>query len=136
LCLQAGGGLFVDYNDIENLKQALSNLARQGCRLRIPSHGIDGKVIGVGFKPFWTGSVDTKIEKLEFDYIDSTRRAVTFSLYNITDYSVISHDGKGYDSLKNAGIDFKTFSPGKNRGEESYEKVHIDIVADTGDLIY
>lgn len=122
----------MNYNDIENIKLALLNLARQRCRLRIPSQGIDGKVVGVGFKPYWTGSMDSKMEKLEFDYIDSSGRAATFSLYNITDYSVISHDGRGYDSLKNACIDFKILSPGKNRGEEPYEKVRIDIVTDMG----
>lgn len=121
----------MNYKQIENLKLALLSLARQGCRLDIPSHGINGRIIGVGFKPYWTSPVDSKIEKLEINYIDGSDRIVPFSFHNIIGYDVISNDGTGYESMENACMDIHVFSQSKSRDEESIEKVRIEISKET-----
>lgn len=123
----------MNYKQIENLKFALLNLARQGCRLNIPSHGVSGRIIGVGFKPYWTSPLDSKIEKMEINYVDDTGNVIPFNLHNITKYDVISNDGTGYESMQNACMDIHVFSQSNGRDEEPYEKVRVEISKDTQD---
>jgi hypothetical protein len=117
----------MNYKQIENLKLALLNLARQGCGLKIPSYGINGRIISVGFKPYWTSPVDSKIEKLELSYIDDSGRAVPFTFHNVVNYDVISNDGTGYHSMTNACIDIHVFSQPGSRDKEPIEKIRVEI---------
>jgi hypothetical protein len=117
----------MDYKQIESLKMALINLAKQGSSLKIPLYNIDGRIVGVGFKPYWTSPLDSKIDKLEINYVDRLGRVIPFRFYNIIGYDVISNDGRDYDSMKNVSLDIHVYSPDKSRDEEPYEKVRIDI---------
>ncbi|MCX7708314.1 MAG: hypothetical protein N2484_00525 [Clostridia bacterium] len=117
----------MDYKKIESFKLAILSLAKRGCRIRISSYGIEGRIVGVGFKPYWTVPGDSVIEKLEITYIDQKGRLVPFSFNKIVGYEVISNDGRGYDSMKNACMDIHIFSGKKNRKEEPLEKVRIEI---------
>lgn len=119
----------MDYKQIESLKLAITNLARQGSMLEIPSYGVNGKIVGVGFKPYWTSPVDSKIEKLEINVQDQYGRVFPFNFFNVVGYDVISNDGRGYHDMKNASLDIHVYSPNQNRDEEPLEKVHVDIYA-------
>jgi hypothetical protein len=123
---------YMNYIDIERLKYALANLVRQGCRIKIPNYGIDGKVVGVGFKPYWTNPYDSKIDKLEFNILDNYGQIFPFYFNYITGYDVLSHDGREFEDSKNINIDIFMYSPNKARArnEESSEKVHIEIISD------
>ncbi|HEX2926016.1 MAG TPA: hypothetical protein VHP38_07125 [Ruminiclostridium sp.] len=121
----------MNYKQIESLKFALLNLARQGCRVSIPSYGINGRIIAMGFKPYWTSPVDSKIEKLEINYVDDYGRIVPFNFHNIISYNVISNDGTGFENMRNACVEFHVFSQSKSRDEEPIEKVLIEISKET-----
>ncbi len=115
-------------NEIGNLKSAITNLAMGGCKLRIDSMGLEGKILGVGFKPFWTNPLDSKIEKIEFNFMDNRGKVVPFYLYNIVGYDVVSFDGQRLDNSKNVALDIHVFSAAKSGGEEPYDKVRLEII--------
>lgn len=116
--------------EIENLKLALLNLARQGCRIKVASAGVEGRIVGVGFKPYWTGPYDSKIDRLEINYIDDLGNIRSYYLNFITDYDVVSNDGRGFDSMKNACIDIHQFSVLNERRKKQPDKVRIEICQD------
>jgi hypothetical protein len=117
----------MNYNEIEALKNILANLSRKGCRLRIPSYGIDGRLVGIGFKPYWTTPTDTKIEKIEFNVIDSFGRTAPFILSYITGYDVISGNDSEPDGPKVMDFDFHVYSPGNSRFKQPNEKVRVEM---------
>ena len=112
----------MNYREIESLKRTLLNLVRQGCRLRIPAHGITGKIVGIGFNPYWTSPLDSKIEKLELNFTDDGGRVRPFTFYNVIGYDFISGD-----SRENACLDIHVYSANKGRDEEPSEKIRMDI---------
>lgn len=117
----------MNYKEIESLKLALLSLARKGCKLRIPSAGISGRVVGVGFRPYWTGPLDSIIEKLEINYMDDLGKVRNHCFLAVTGYDVVSNDGRGYDSMKNACIDLQTLSAKNDRGKQKNETVRLEI---------
>lgn len=116
--------------EIETLKLALSNMARQGCGIRNETYGVNGKIVGIGFKPYWTSPVDSKIEKLELNILDNYGRIMPFNFYHVIKYDVVSFDGKRLEDSKNISLDIYVYSPDKNRDEESHEKIRLDIIGD------
>lgn len=120
----------MNYSEIEKLKSIITNLMQRGSRLKVPAHNVDGKIIGVGFKPYWTNPTDSKIEKLEINFMDSYGRIIPFNFYNITRYSVISHDDQRLENSQNVSLDIHLFAPHKVRDEEPYEKIRVDIVSE------
>ena len=120
----------MNYKEIESLKLALLSLSRKGCSIKIPSAGLNGKIIGVGFKPYWTGPMDSIIEKLEINYIDENGRVKTYHMNAITGYEVLSNDGRGYDSMKRASIDFRVYSADKGSERSKDETIKVDLYID------
>jgi len=122
----------MNYIDIEKLKYTLANLVRQGCRIKIPDYSIDGKVVGVGFKPYWTNPYDSKIDKLEFNILDRYGNIFPFYFNFITGYDVLSYDGREFAESKNINIDIFMYYPNKARAgnEDSSEKVRIEIISE------
>lgn len=118
----------MNHKDIESLKFTLTNLVRQGCKLTCEAYGVDGRVVGVGFRPFWTNPVDSKIEKLEFNFIDNYGRIMPFYLYNVIGYDVVSRDGPRLDNPKNISLDMHVFSPNKQRDANPHDKIRINII--------
>lgn len=121
----------MNFKQIEILKLALLHLSRQGSLVSIPAYGISGKIAGVGFRPYWTGPADTKIEKLELNIIDKSGKVKLFNFDNVIGYDVVSNDGRGYDTMKNATLDIHIFSTDKQTDHKPMEKVRIEICSCT-----
>jgi hypothetical protein len=118
---------WMQYSKIESLKLTLTNLARQGSKIRIPSFDVSGKIVGIGFKPYWTSPLDSKIETLEIQFTDDYGRLIPFNFYNITNYDIIENDRAQKDDSINTTLDIHIFSPNKNRDEDPYEKIRVEI---------
>lgn len=117
----------MNYKEIEELKSALTNMMKKGSTLRVPAYGASGKVVGIGFKPYWTNPGDSKIEKLEINFMDASGRVIPFNFFNIIGYEVISRDGKDINETDNVSLDIHVYSPLKSRGAEPYDKIRIEI---------
>ncbi len=117
----------MNYKDIEFLKSTLTSLVKQGCTLEIPSYGVGGRVVGIGFKPYWTNPVDSKVERLELNFMDNYGRLTPFNFYNVTGYDVVSRDEDKAAGLRNICLDIHVYSPGKSRDEEPSEKVRLNL---------
>ena len=120
----------MNYNEIESLKYVLTNLAKKGCVLRIPAYGVEGRVVGIGFKPYWTDRIDSKIDKLEFNLLDSLGRVVPFSFHYVTGYDIISQDDKRFENSESIALDIYVYSPNKSRDKEPSEKVRMHMVGE------
>ena len=116
--------------EIERLKYVLTNLVRQGCRIKIPTRGVDGRVVGVGFKPYWTNPIDSKIDRLVFDIIDNYGRIVPFYINYITGYDVLSQDGSRFENAKSISLDIYMYSPNKAGEKDSGAKVQLEIASE------
>ncbi|NLD45994.1 MAG: hypothetical protein GX660_02180 [Clostridiaceae bacterium] len=121
----------MDYKQIEKLKSVMINLSRYGCRLKVPFYGISGRIVGVGFKPFWTSPVDSKIEKLEINFLDDFGKLVPFIFYNIISYDVINSEEKG--NIKNVSLDIHVCSLNQKRHGDPVEKVRVEMFSDKED---
>lgn len=117
----------MNYWDIESLKSIMVNIIKQGSLLDIPSFGVGGRVVGVGFKPYWTNLDDSKIEKMELNLIDSIGRVFPFSFYNIVGFDIVSPDSQRMDETGNAYIEIFVFSPNKSREAEPYDKIRVNV---------
>jgi hypothetical protein len=73
----------MNYKEIESFKSILLQMVKQGCSIKNDDFSVDGRVAGVGFKPYWTYPTDSKINKLEFNILDNRGRIAPFYLYNI-----------------------------------------------------
>ncbi|MDP4180425.1 MAG: hypothetical protein Q8942_04950 [Bacillota bacterium] len=116
----------MNYKEIEALKYTLSNMAMRGARIKNNDFKVDGKIVGVGFKPYWSNPYDTKIEKLELNVLDNNGRILPFNFYHIIGYDIVSYDGKEFRSSDNVSIDIHVYSPVSNRNE-NYDKVRVDL---------
>lgn len=112
---------------IQTLKSTITSLARYGCIIEIPSHNVVGRVVGVGFKPLWEDSLDSKIDQLEFNIADASGKIWPFLFYNVIGYNISSYDGKRLDDSKSVSMDLYVFSPSKARDSEPYDKIRVDI---------
>ncbi|MFZ5989518.1 MAG: hypothetical protein ACOYWZ_20670 [Bacillota bacterium] len=113
--------------DIEKLKETLTNMMKNGCKLHVPAYGASGRVVGIGFKPYWTNPIDSKIEKLEINFMDNNGRIIPFNFYNVIGYDIVSHEGQRLDNANSISLDIHVYSPVKSRDEESYDKVRVEI---------
>lgn len=117
----------MNYREIERLKYTLTNLARQGCELRIPAYGIKGRVLGVGFNPYWTNPSDSIINKLEFNIIDKSGQIIPVRFNYVIGYNVLHHDAKRFEDSKNISMDIVMYSR-EARDKDSGSKVRIEFV--------
>lgn len=115
--------------EIEKLKSKLMQLTKSGCKIKNDTYGIDGRIIGIGFKPLWANASDSKIDKVEFEFVDSAGRIRPFFLYNIVGFEVVSSDGERDEDSKNVNFDIHIFSPSKARTEEPYDKIRIEFIS-------
>lgn len=115
--------------DIEGFKSALMGLLSRGCKVNIPSHGISGRIVGIGFKPYWTGPADSKIEKLELNIFEDSGRLVPFSIFNIIDYKIISRDPEKLDirQIGNLVLEIIFYTPNGSSEEGRGDKVRIEL---------
>ena len=95
----------MDYKDIEKFKSAIMHLVSKGCNVSFPEQGIQGRVVGVGYKPYWTSPGDTIIKKLELNITDACGRIIQYKLDNVIGYKVVSHDDNGFRNSDNISFE-------------------------------
>jgi hypothetical protein len=119
--------LAMNPQQIEKLKSILVHKASRGCKMRILSHVINGRLIGVGFKPYWSGPHDSKIDKLEFNYADNWGKVHTYHICDVVGYDIHYDEEEDFDPFRCKSLDIYAFSPMKSRQKEPYEKIHMEL---------
>jgi len=112
---------------IEAFKFTLTDMARQGCRILIADQNISGRIVGIGFKPFWTGSADSKIERLDFNYVDDRGQLHAYRFHDIIGYEIISNEDTRKTDSETICLDLYVFSPSKANTDEPYDKMRIEL---------
>ncbi|MGI6705016.1 MAG: hypothetical protein ACOX6S_01720 [Clostridia bacterium] len=112
---------------IEAFKFTLAEMVRQGCRIRIADQNITGRIVGIGFKPFWTGPADSKIARLDFNYLDDRGRLHTYRFHDIIGYDVISNEDTNKKDSETTLFDLYVFSPSKANTAEPYDKIRLEL---------
>lgn len=122
----------MNYVQIDRLKGIFSNLLQNQYTLRSIDLGIDGKLIAVGYKPYWTARNDSKIEKLEMNFLSSRGIMVPLILNNIVDYELYPKDGKRNKKYRINLIELMILSPFTNPRnlKDIYDRVKIEIIYD------
>ena len=94
--------------------------------------GIDGKLMAVGYKPYWTSRQDSKIEKLELNFLSSRGIMVPLILNNIVDYELLPKEGRRNKKYRINIIELMILSPFINprNVKDIYDKVKIEIIYD------
>ncbi|MCX7708479.1 MAG: hypothetical protein N2484_01370 [Clostridia bacterium] len=117
----------MNYREIENLKTVITQLAKKGCRLTSNDYGVNGRIVGIGFKPCWTNPVDSRIERLEFNCQDGSGSIIPFYLYNIIGFDIVSLDGEELDNSKKITLDMYVLSTERIKEMEGFERVRINL---------
>ncbi len=112
---------------IEAFKFTLAEMARQGCRIHIADQNITGRVVGIGFNPLWTGPADSKIARLDFNYLDDRGRLHTYRFHDIIGYDIISNEDTKKTDSGTTHFDLYVFSPSKANTAEPYDKIRLEI---------
>lgn len=128
--LTVGVSILMNYKEIESLKSLLMHLVMRGCKLKNNDSSVNGKIVGMGFRPYWTNPVDSKIEKLEFNYQDNCGQIMPFNLYDVIGYKVVFQDGEEFEDSQNVTLDMHVFSTQKSRETEPYENVRIFLTGE------
>jgi len=90
----------MNYQEIEKLKAVLTKMMKKGCMLMIPAYGAEGRIVSIGFRPYWTNPGDSKIEKLEINFVDNRGRVVPLCIYSIIGYEIVSFEGRSLEDAK------------------------------------
>jgi hypothetical protein len=112
------------------LKSIFSNMLKNQNTLRSIDLGIDGKLIAIGYKPYWTSQHDSKIEKLELNFLSSRGIMVPLILKNIVDFELYPKDGRRNKKYRVNTIELMILSPYMNprNAKEIYDKVKFEIL--------
>lgn len=116
----------MDYMDINRLKNLFSDMLKNQHTLKSMELGIEGKLIAVGYKPYWTNRQDSKIETLELNFL-SGGIMVPIVLRNVVNYEL--YPKKNKKNRVNA-IELILLSPFllSRNAREVYDKIKIEIV--------
>jgi len=105
--------------------------------LRSIDFGIDGKLIAIGYSPYWTSQYDSKIEKLELNFLSSKGIMVPLILKNIVDFEIYPKDGRRNKNYRINTIELMILSPYMNpknvnpkNVKDIYDKVRFEIIYD------
>jgi len=118
----------MDYKDIEKFKSVMMHLVSKGCNVSIPEYGVYGRLVGVGYKPYWTSPGDNIIKKLELNIANACGQIIQFKLDNVIGYKVVSYDANRPGNPDNLNLEIHFFSPAKTRGTESIDKISINFI--------
>lgn len=118
--------------EIEKLKSILTQFIMKGCNIQYispknKSERISGRIVGLGFKPLWPSSTDSKIDKIEFNCLDQKGNLHPFSLYNIIGYEIISYDGDQIEESSRISFDMHIYSSNKAKDKDPFDKIRISI---------
>jgi hypothetical protein len=117
----------VDYKAIDELKSEITNLVKDGKFIGISQFRISGKVIGAGFKPYWTSRYDSKIDKLELNILNKSGAIIPFVFNNIVGYEKSLEDLVSENDSSKKYLEIHVFSPNKAREKEPYDKIRLEI---------
>ncbi len=122
----------MDYMDIDRLKNLFSDMLRNQWTLRSMDLGIEGKLIGIGYKPYWTNRQDSKIETLELNFLGSRGVMVPIILKNVVDYELYPKEGKKSKKYRANMIEFILLSPYMltRNSKDVYDKIKLEIIYD------
>ncbi|HHW49700.1 MAG TPA: hypothetical protein GXX14_13940 [Clostridiaceae bacterium] len=117
----------MDFKDIERFKSAVMSLVSKGCNVNIPEYGIHGRVVGVGYKPYWTGPGDTIIQKFELNIINERGQIIPVKLNNVVGYKLVSSNAERLEDSGKTSFELHLFSHGKPGDAGSIDKVRVDF---------
>lgn len=94
--------------------------------------GIDGRLIAIGYNPYWTSQFDSKIEKLELNFLSSRGIMVPLILRNIVDFELYPKEGRRNKKYRINTIELMMLSPYMNpkNVKDIYDKVKFEIIYD------
>jgi hypothetical protein len=100
--------------------------------LRSIDLGIDGKLIAIGYNPLWTGQQDSKIEKLELNFLSSRGIMVPLILKNIVGFELYPTESRRNRSYRINTIELMILSPYVNlkNMRDIYDKIKFEIIYD------
>jgi len=116
--------------DIDRLKNLFSDMLRNQSTLRSMDLGIEGKLIAIGYKPYWTNRQDSKIETLELNFIDKRGVMVPIILKNVVDYELYPKEGKKSKKYRANMIEIILLSPYmlSRNSKDVYDKIKLEII--------
>ncbi len=100
--------------------------------LRSIELGINGKLIAIGYNPYWTSHLDSKIEKLELSILNSRGIMVPLVLKNVVDFEIYPKEGRRNKKYRINTIELMILSPytyPKNQ-KDIYDRVKFEIIYD------
>ncbi len=122
----------MDYMDIDRLKNLFSDMLRNQYTLRSMDLGIDGKLIAVGYKPYWTNRQDSKIEALELNFYNNQGIMVPIILRNVVNYELYPKEGKRNKKYRVNMVELMMLSPYMlaRNSKDVYDKIKLEIIYD------
>lgn len=120
----------MNYVEIDRLKGIFLNMLKNENTIRSIDLGIDGKLMAVGYKPYWTSPQDSKIEKLELNFLSSRGIMVPLILRNIVDYELYPKEGRRNKKYRVNTVELIMLSPYMNPRDVKnlYDKIKIEII--------
>lgn len=100
--------------------------------LRSIELGINGKLIAVGYNPYWTSRLDSKIEKIELSFLNSRGIMVPLVLKNVVDFEIYPKEGRRSKKYRINSIELMTLSPYVNpkNQKDIYDRVKFEVIYD------
>ncbi len=122
----------MDYMDIDRLKNLFSDMLRNQHTLRSMDLGVDGKLMAVGYKPYWTSRQDSKIETLELNFLSSKGVMVPIILRNVVNYELYPKEGRKNKNYRANMIELMLLSPYMlaRNSKDVYDKIKLEIIYD------
>ncbi len=120
----------MDFMEIDKLKGLFSDMLRKQYVIRSVDLGIEGRLIAVGYKPYWTSRQDSKIETLELNFLSSNSAMVPIILRNVVNYELHPKEEKRNKKYRVNMIEIMLLSPymlSKN-AKDVYDKIRFEIL--------
>jgi hypothetical protein len=94
--------------------------------------GIEGKLIAIGYNPFWTSRKDTKIDKLELSFLGNNGRMVPLVLNNVVNFELYPKEGRRNKKYRINYIELFTLIPPayNSTQKDLYERVKLEVIYD------
>jgi hypothetical protein len=122
----------LNYKEIDILKGVFSNMLKNQYTLRSIELGINGKLIAIGYNPYWTSRLDSKIEKIELSFLNSRGIMVPLVLNNVVDFEIYPKEGRRSKKYRINTIELMTLSPYVNpkNQKDIYDRVKFEVIYD------
>ncbi|MDF2986351.1 MAG: hypothetical protein K0R50_1861 [Eubacterium sp.] len=107
-------------------------MLRNQYALRSMDLGIDGKLIAIGYKPYWTNRQDSKIETLELNFLSNKGIMVPIILRNVVNYELYPKEGRRNKKYRVNTIELMMLSPYmlSRNSKDVYDKIKLEIIYD------